>query len=277
MTAAVVLAVAHFAIESEARAHAMVEPAEEGDARVLVLPVRVQGELPPDTAEQVRSIVADNLADEGVEVVVEGDGACEDASCRSQAAAAAGVAFVADAEVQGDEDEFKVTVTVYSADTGEPLAPFEDACQICGFVEVRDMARLRALDARAEIAWLQSEVTAVEPGPVEPTPVVVDRPAPRSKLVPAGWGLVGAGAAATLGGAVLLGLHKQSAGCLDNPRGGDCVPLRYTTAVPGGVLLGAGVAVLVGGVVMVVLGRKKDRQAQEQRVSVSPGGLRLRF
>jgi hypothetical protein len=101
---------------------------------------------------------------------------------------------------------------------------------------------------------------------------------PRSPLVPAGWALGGAGAAATIGGVVLLALHRRSAGCLDNPRGGDCVPLRYTTAIPGAAVLGVGVAAVVGGVVMVVLGRRAERE-QAAAVAVRPygAGLRVRF
>jgi hypothetical protein len=113
--------------------------------------------------------------------------------------------------------------------------------------------------------------------PVQPAAPTL---APRSRLVPAGWGLVGAGAAATVGGVVLLALHHQDAGCMTNPRGGDCVPLRYTTAVPGGAVLGAGVAAIVGGVVMVVLGRRAEqRQVAGGKVAVRPygAGLRVRF
>lgn len=247
-------------------------------ARVLVLPAIVSGGLPPDTGAEVRTLVADELATEGL-TVLPADASpaeCDDA-CRS-AAARAGVAdFVVQAQVVGDEDEFTVTVTLYGPD-GQALAPFGSECSICGLVEVRDMTRLAALDARTEVLRRRraSAPAPVVKGPIEPVP----RPViPRSPLVPAGWGLLGSGAAATIGGVVLLALHQRSAGCLDNPRGGECVPVRYTTAIPGAVVLGVGVAAAVSGVVMVVLGRRAERRQVERAVAVRPhgAGLRLRF
>jgi len=245
--------------------------------RVLVLPVEIEGELPPDTAAEVRALVAEALGDEGVEVVSTGDEPCTDAPCRREAAAGAEATWVVGTEVVGNEDEFTVVVTVFDGASGERLAPFENACSICGLVEVRDMVRLEAIDARAEIVRRESlRVPTMRPE-VQPGPITSTAPPPpRSKLVPAGWALVGAGAAATVGGAVLLGLHHRSGGCLDNPRGGECVPVRFTTAPAGGAVLGAGVLVLTGGIVMVVLGRRAERKTPP-RVSATPGGLSLRF
>jgi hypothetical protein len=257
----------------------------EAAARVLVLPARVSGGLPPTTSAEVRTLVADELAAEGI-AVLPADASpveCDDA-CRGTAASAAGADFVVQAQVVGDEDEFTVTVTVYGAD-GQALAPFGSECSICGLVEVRDMTRLAALDARTEVLRRRRLGATPEPVAQEPMqpaapPVVI----PRSRLVPAGWGLVGAGSAATIGGAVLLVLHHRSAGCLDNPRGGECVPVRYTTAIPGAAVLGAGVAAVVSGVVMVVLGRRAERRQAERRqaerkvaVRAHGVGLRVRF
>lgn len=255
------------------------EPVDAGTAaaaRVLVLPALVSGGLPPDTGAEMRTIVADELVADGITVLPEGASSAQcDAACRSAAATASGADFVAQAEVVGDEDEFTVTVTLYGVD-GQPLAPFVGECSICGLVEVRDMARLATLDARTEVLRRRRAATASEPvveGSIAPAvPPVI----PRSPLVPAGWGLVGAGSAATIGGVVLLSLHHRSAGCLDNPRGGECVPVRYTTAIPGAVVLGVGVAAVVGGVVMVVLGRRAERRQAERAVAVRPHGLGLR-
>lgn len=260
------------------------QPAAEGEAaaasgptRVLVLPARVSGGLPPSTAAEVRTIVAGELAADGLEVLPEDGSPAEcDEACRSAAAKAAGAEFVAQAQVVGEEDEFTVTVTLYGAD-GRELAPFADACSICGLVEVRDMARLVTLDARTEV--LRRRRVAATPAPVVEAPSIVPVARPviaRSPLVPAGWAVGGAGAAATIGGVVLLTLHQRSAGCLDNPRGGDCVPVRYTTAIPGAVVLGVGVAAVVGGVVMVVLGRRAEREQADAAVAVRPHGLGLR-
>ena len=256
-------------------AHALEPESEAAPARVLVLPVQLQGELPPSTATELRSVIADNLVDDGLEVVTEGEGVCEDDACRKKTAEAAGARWLVGTTVVADEDEFTVTITVFSGPTGESMAPFENACSICGLVEVRDMTRLEATDARAEILRQESALTAVPtlvPEPVTTAPP----PPPPIKMTPAGWALIGAGAASTIGGVVLLALHKQDAGCLDNPRGGECVPLRFTTAPAGAGVLGAGVLALTSGVVMVVLGRRK-RAKRDERLAVSPGGLTLRF
>lgn len=250
---------------------------QAGPAKVLVLPVQLSGELPPDTAAEVAKLVADNLVDDGIAVERAQDltlADCDDA-CRRAAAERSGAEFLVQAVVVGEEDEFTVTVTLFAGDTGEALVPFADECSICGFVEVRDMVRLKVLDARAEVIRRRREAVQVGDGPAPPVVVEgqTDRPlAPRSKLVPAGWGLVGAGAAATVGGVVLLALHQRSAGCLDNPRGGECVPLLYTTAPAGGAVLGVGVAAVIGGVVMVVLGRRAEQRAASG--SASGGGAR---
>lgn len=253
------------------------EPA--APVRVLVLPAIVSGGLPPATGAEVRTLVADELATEGITVLpADASPAQCDAACRSAAARAAGADFVVQVEVVGDEDEFTVTVTLHGPD-GQALAPFGSECSICGLVEVRDMTRLAALDTRTEVMRRRRASTAPAPvvqGPIEPAP----RPViPRSPLVPAGWGLVGSGAAATIGGVVLLALHQRSAGCLANPRGGECVPVRYTTAIPGAVVLGVGVVAAVSGVVMVVLGRRAERRQVERAVVVRPhgAGLQLRF
>jgi hypothetical protein len=62
------------------------------------------------------------------------------------------------------------------------------------------------------------------------------------------------------------------------------VPVRYTTAIPGAAVLGAGVAAVVSGVVMVVLGRRAERRQAERRqaerkvaVRAHGVGLRVRF
>lgn len=264
-----------------ASSEAAASSSELAPSRVLVLPGRVSGQLPPNTASDVRSLVASELVDDGVEVLAPDTVAVADcdAGCRVAAAARAGADYLVQAAVVGEEDEFTVTITLYAGGTGEELESFANECSICGFVEVRDMARLATLDARAEVIRRRR---ASEPRPAVVQPdvqPVAPQLVPRSRLVPAGWGLVGAGSAATVGGVVLLALHQRSAGCQPNPRGGDCVPLRYTTAAAGAGVLGAGVAAIVGGVVMVVLGRRAEKRQTTAAISVRPygTGLRVRF
>ncbi|MEM6995075.1 MAG: hypothetical protein AAF721_31465 [Myxococcota bacterium] len=257
-------------------------PPREVETRVAFLPERLVGELPPSAGADVRSALRELIDGEGVSVVpddpLETDAAGEcDAPCRREFARSASATFLLRAEVVSDEDEFSVTLTLFDGSTGEPVATFADECSVCGFVEVQRMVRLRGLDARVEIGKRQTAPTP-EPGPEPAPPAPVTLPAPRPWMPATGWALIGSGAAATIGGVILASLHHQSAGCRPNPRGGECIPLRYTTAVPGVALLGAGVATAAVGTILVVLARRAakkrrgrtSRRAPLRRIAATP-------
>ena len=243
----------------------------EADTRVVFLPERLVGELPPSAGADVRSALRELIEGEGVTVLPDGTQQpvaspdC-DAPCRREVAEGNGADFLLLAEVVANEDEFSVTLTLFEGATGERVATFADECSVCGLVEVQRMVRLRGLDARVEIGK-RSIVPRSEPEP-EPEPVVVvEPPPPRSWMPATGWALIGAGASATIGGVVLAALHHHSAGCRPNPRGGDCIPLRYTTAVPGVALLSTGVATAAVGAILVALARRaaKKRRGRSSR------------
>jgi len=283
--------------ESDAKAAADADAeATVGLSRVLVLPVRLDGELPPGTDNEVRSVLRANLVEATIELLPDEPPPLAtdcDTACRQDAAKARDADYLVQSEISGDEDEFNVTVTLFDGATGEVILPFTDACSICGFVEVRDMVRLRTLDARAEIVRRRRAAVAaaaMPPAPECPVPEpvveVVEVPKscpavapapPRSPWISVGWGLVGAGVATAAGGAVIIGLDEREAGCQDDPRGGECIPLRYTTIVPGAATIGVGVATALGGVLAVVLGRRAQRRKAEASVAIGPKGASVSF
>ncbi len=245
----------------------------EPELRLEVLPVALDGELPPDIASDVRSLIIEGLGDDGGAAITHGDVSCEDDECRRSQAQASSAHYVVGAEVSGDEDEYTVSLTLFSGTTGEALQPFVQSCSICGLIEVRDMARRGVLDVRAEIARRRALAESPPPASSLRTEGASDRP----RLARAGWVLAGAGGATTLGGIAVLALHRRSAGCQADPRGGDCVPLRYTTVRPGVAVLGVGVVTLAGAVTMIVLGRRGSGRTRHRRVSARPGGVMLKF
>lgn len=230
----------------------------EPELRVEVLPVQLHGELPPDTASEVRSLIVEGLGDDGDVVTIEGDVSCEDDVCQREAARSSSADYVLGAQVSGDEDEYTVSLTLFLGSTGEVLLPSTQSCSICGLIEVRAMARMRVLDVRAEIVRRRAQ----------PAP---QKSKDRSRLQLAGWTLGGAGGAMTIGGVALLALRGRGVGCRDDPDRGEC------TALSGAVVLGVGMVTLAGAVTMVVLARRANRGSGRGRWSARPGGLMLKF
>lgn len=128
-----------------------------------------------------------------------------------------------------------------------------------------------------------------EPEPVEPPPPepVDDGSAKKRKTMRgAGFGLLGVGAAAVIGGAVAGGLAQgdnNAAGEAATPaEGQDLLDSSRTKAVAADVLFGVGGALVLTGVILVAVGSKKSKS---ERVAFTPtfgprgagANLRLRF
>jgi hypothetical protein len=177
--------------------------------------------------------------------------------------------------------DYAIKVEVYEVGKAEVVATFEDACTICSEADLGRIVRERALDAREALMRAVDPPAVVEPVPTDVPPPVVTAPTKTetkvvkaSKLTLAGWGLVGAGAAGTIGGVVLLALQGSEAGCPADPRGGQCIPLVYRTIVPGAALATVGVAMLGTGIALVVVGKRKDDRAAKN-VAIVPTGTGL--
>lgn len=176
--------------------------------------------------------------------------------------------------------DFEVTISIVDPASGTEVVSLDELCTICSEADLKRIVQERTLDARSALQrHLEPEE---ETGPVQET--VATEPETRvevrvekgSPLVPTGWGLIGGGAAATIGGVVLLSLAGQDAGCPDDPRGGPCIPLVYETVVPGAIVGGLGLALVGTGVGLVVAGKKKNKGGEElARVGFGPGSVTI--
>jgi len=133
-------------------------PEPEGTVRsdVVVLPLSVQGELPPRWHAEAEARLATGLSrgDIGVEslvVPVE----CRTPACWSEFPQAADAAFVVMADlVVGDARDYAVVVDVVSAKTGKVVASTSGTCELCGFEEAVAMIEARAAVLAPEVARL---------------------------------------------------------------------------------------------------------------------------
>lgn len=207
-----------------------------------------------------------------------------DPDCRAEVASRTDAGFVVRAQVtEPRASDYAIAIELFDVASGETVAAFEDDCTICSEADLERIVRERTLDLReALIRHLAPEEEVLPPPVVEPvatTPTVVERVrtevAAPSRLRIAGWSLVGAGAATTLGGIVLLALQGSDAGCPADPRGGPCIPLVYRTAVPGAITAGLGVAALGTGVALVVVGKRRDASKTTARVIPTGSGVSL--
>ena len=271
--------------------------AEKETGYVAVLPVSSETGLSETRAALVLSTARSQLPAETIVVMPEdavaqawaerGASCGATLECRSELGKTLEAQYVVAISVdEPAKQDFRVRTSVVDVAAQTELASYDEMCSICSETDLKRLVREQTLDARLV---LQHELNPEDFGEApRPETVVVEKPGEtrvevrwheRSKLIPAGWGLVGAGAAATVGGAVLLGIAGADAGCPIDPRVGHCVPLVYDTLVPGAIVGSVGVALAATGVGLVVAGRKKDRGARERieaDVAVGPGSLTLR-
>jgi hypothetical protein len=275
-----------------------IAPAEDGEREtgfVAVLPVRSGSGISEDRADLVLSTVRSQLPAQEIIVAPQdrvrdvvtklGTGCGTPAECQKQIGKQLDVQYLFSVTVdEPSKQDFSVKVVLTAAADGEEIAAFEELCTICSEADLKRVVQERTLDARLALQRILNPQD-FDDGDV-PVPVVVEKPAEnrtevrlkeRSKLVPIGWGLLGAGAAATVGGVVLMSLQGSGAGCPDDPRGGRCIPLVYDTLIPGAIVGGVGVALLGTGIGLVVAGKKRDRGTREQtaRVGFGAGSVTL--
>ncbi len=118
---------------------------------------------------------------------------------------------------------------------------------------------------------VEPESPVDEPDP-EPDPAAVEDARKRKVMRGAGFGLVGVGVGALIGGAVLGGLAQgdsgdaEQAGSIEDRR--DFLDSSKTKALTADLLYGAGGALLLVGVVLVVVGYKKPKASS--RVAFTP-------
>jgi hypothetical protein len=253
-----------------------IEGAEMTAARGALVRQTVETALESDRLMLIREEhVASAVADREPSCVSE-------ATCRKELATDLRARFLVRVVVDEPKaSDFDVRMEVYEPTSNKTVASFDEACTICSEADLKRIVQEHALDARLALErhLAPPAIEEEEPvvAPVEPmpaTPQVEIRVAKPSPLTLAGWGLVGAGTAATVGGIVLLGLQGSRAGCPEDPRGGECLPLVYRTVIPGSVTLAAGVVLAATGVGLVFVGRKQaEKRAATASLAPTGNGL----
>jgi hypothetical protein len=260
---------------------------------VAVLPVQSRSGLSEDRSGLVLETVREGAASDALIVVPQehvrnglaalGGGCGTPGECQEALADRIDARFLFQVEVEEPSpQDFDVVVRVLEPATGGVIAEHRESCKICSEADLERVVRERTLDARSALErHLHPEEDADEPAPVAPAPAPETRVEVRvekgSPLVPTGAGLLGGGAAATLGGVVLLALTGSDAGCPPDPRGGGCLPLVYETLVPGVIVAGVGVALVATGAALLAVGKKKDARGTAARLQPGLRGLTVRF
>jgi hypothetical protein len=269
-------------------------PADLSDPElVAVLPVE-GAEMTEARSDLVRQTVRTALESEnlmlirdehvGSAMAARASDCAAQASCRSELAEELRTRFLVRVIVDEPKaSDFDVRVEVYEPASSTTISSFAETCTICSEADLKRIVQESSLDARLSLERhlvpaaedpKPTLVAPVEPLLTPPSPQVEVRMAKTSPLTLAGWGLVGAGAAATVGGIVLLGLQGSNAGCPDDPRGGECLPLVYRTVIPGSVTLVSGVVLAATGVGLVFVGRKQaEKRAATARLVPTGNGL----
>jgi hypothetical protein len=268
-----------------------VAPAEDGEpAFVAVLPVQSASGLTEDRSAMVLDTARGELPNEALIVIPQDHvasglaaiaGSCgTPAECQKTLAARLDAKFLFQVQVEEpNPQDFDVTVRVLDPFAQTEIASFDESCTICSEADLKRIVQERTLDAQAALLRHlnpdedEDSQPEIVQAPVE-TKVEV-RVKESSPLIPAGWGLVGGGAVAAVGGAVLLGLTGSDAGCPADPRGGSCIPLVYETLVPGVITAGVGVALVATGAALIVVGKKKNSAGETNtaRVGFGPGSV----
>ena len=242
------------------------------EARTALVLETVRAQLP---AEQIIVVPQDHVGTALAELGTSCGGPAECQKALSQRLEAQFLMKVVVNEPSAQD--FEVTITIIDPVSATEVVSLDELCTICSEADLKRIVQERTLDARGALQrYLEPEdeeaapvAEVAAPPPETRVEVRVEKGSP---LVPTGWGLIGGGAAATIGGVVLLSLAGQDAGCPDDPRGGPCIPLVYETVLPGAIVGGVGLALVGTGVGLVVAGKKRNKSGEDTaRVGFGPG------
>lgn len=138
-------------------------PVAEEAIRVVVLPVAVEGSL----AEQFRVELADaldgGLTRGGFELIhaaVAADARCLESACVRMVTKDAAAAYAVRLIVTAEDRDYRITVELLEAETGDVVARGEEACELCGISDVREIVASQAAVIRGRLE------TSEAPAPV---------------------------------------------------------------------------------------------------------------
>lgn len=135
------------------------------EPRAGVLPLEVEGKLPPKGAATLSTEIEEGLRSAGATVVptaelsrAAGTGlsTCRDAACLEGVATKAGVTHLVRPSVRMEESDYVIAIEVIDGATGEVVHQANQTCELCGLSEAQATARALA-------ASLQEKLVAAEP------------------------------------------------------------------------------------------------------------------
>lgn len=263
--------------------------------RVGIAPLAFTGK--GEGADVIDARLSEALVDHETDAV-RLDRRCDDDPCRAQQAKSARVDYVAEVDVRGELNDYRMKLALHD-ETGRRVQVVEFACEICTPDDAAQRIIEQAKALREHMSAGPSEESSAEPAaasapPValRPTggPVDVDAPAradddgdarKHRTLRIAGWSTASVGVVGVVAGAVLLVLDERPyrARCSGAGRdvNGECEFL-YDTLPGGAASLAIGGAALVTGITLAVIGHRRGGTSRT-RAGVGPGsvGLEVRF
>lgn len=246
--------------------------AAAAEPRAGVLPLDVEGKLPPKGAAALSTEIEEGLRTAGVTVVptaelaqVAGTGlaSCRDEACLQGVATKATAAYLVRPSVRMEESDYLIAIELVDGATGKVVHMASQTCELCGLTEAQAVARTLAAslqerlvgpeDATGTIAVQSTPAGAevlVDGQPAGTTPVELQLAAGEHAIVLrlAGYAdeerrvLVEAGAAAAVA-AELSAATPADDGAMD--RSALLRPLGWAALGVGVASLGAGIALLV--------------------------------
>ena len=120
--------------------------------RVMVLPLRVEGELNPGWVPTLAAGVSEGLERGDFVLVPSASGHCDEAACFVELAAAGPADFlVRSVVVVGEDRTYTVRLQLIAGSSGEVLVEAAEPCELCGFDEVRDLVADESATLRTKI------------------------------------------------------------------------------------------------------------------------------
>lgn len=115
------------------------------DARVVLQPTAVTGELPERLREAIDAALLDGLARAGFEPQRSEAKRCDDGRCRAALVDSRGATFVVDLDVQVLPDgDHTVQLRAWAGDGDTPVATAGGRCGLCGFEELVEFTAAKA-------------------------------------------------------------------------------------------------------------------------------------
>ncbi len=126
--------------------------ATPADVDVVVTPLSVQGDLPPQWVQTASAALDEGLSRAGLTVAVRDGEPCGDATCRQQRAEGARYLVSGTLRVLEGGSDYALDVVVYSATTGDELSSLTGECSLCGYEEVVELVTAKAAAAGGTIS-----------------------------------------------------------------------------------------------------------------------------